>query len=104
MKVRALRPFLGQEGTISAGQVFEVSELRARDLEARRPQLAVPLIDRAAVAALKGKETASEGTPRPTLTLPLGSQTIAAKPASLSPQAQAPQASKSRRRAARRGS
>jgi hypothetical protein len=95
MKVKVLRDFLGSNGVITSGTVLDVSEQRARELENKKPPLAVPLIDRARVDALK--EAAGDGSVRPTQTPPPGGQTGEGKPVLLSHQVQAPRTRRSRR-------
>lgn len=101
MKVIAVRPFMGAEGMVNSGSVIDVSDLRARELESARPQLAVPLVNKGLVAVRK--EAASEGAPRPTQTAPIGGQTGEVKPVSLSPPDRAPQKRKYTKRKGKRG-
>lgn len=99
MKVRVIRDHLGASGVAPKGSVLDVSELRARELEIRG--LAVPLVDRKRVDAMKG--AASEGAARPILTLPPGGQTGVEKPALSSPAAPARQKRRYTKRKKRRG-
>lgn len=85
MKMKVIRDHLGSAGMLSSGHIIDVPEHRAREMEQKG--LAVPLIDRARVEAMKG--AASEGAPRPTQTPQNGGPTGEAKPASSSPAAPA---------------
>lgn len=96
MKVKILRPHLGDRGTIhEVGEVLEVSELRAREME--RNNLAAPLVTARNIETLGGgKGVADKSAPRPIPTAPIGGQIGEAKPASSSPADQAPPKTKSR--------
>jgi len=100
MKMKVIRPHLGDGGMVEVGAIRDVSLLRAKDLEQKG--LAVPLITRQAMDALGAKEgVADKSNSRPTLTPPIGGPIGEAKPVLLSPPAQAQPKRKYTRRKAK---
>jgi hypothetical protein len=96
MKVRVLRTFLGNEGLVQDGDVLDIADARARELEASG--LVTPLV----TGSMKPKER-TPGEQSPTITRPSGGPTGAAKPASSSEEGPAPAKRTSWKRRGKRG-
>lgn len=98
MKMAVLRPFLRDDGSIEDRSVIDVPEHRAREME--RAKTGVRLVNYVGPC----KEAASEGTPRPIRTRPIGGRTGVVKPASSSPPVPAQRKRGSRKRKAKQES
>lgn len=96
MKVTVIRPFLTREGITQEGQIIDVSEIRARELEDNG--LIISAIDKSRLP----REAVPANETRPIVTRPTGSQTGAEKAASLSPPDPQPAKRTYRRRKAAR--
>lgn len=75
MKVKALRSFYGNTGSVKRGQVIEVSDYRAKQL--LKKGIVTDVLSEPKPAASKPKDP----EPDPTQAAPVGGQTGAAEPA-----------------------